>query len=409
MNLVLVQPFGHREGHYSFETWRLAKTLLEKNLNLKIVSFDGLIDNSDNKIEGSTFNHHSFAENAGFFNKLMVMGLTRFLSLFNYNRLINRWLSIVETYFTLKIANDVFGREDEDLIFCFDGELVGFLLYCAITSRKKVIFGRLEHGRTLPSNSIGRKIKRHIENLLCKKAISKNKIKFIYHVKNLDKSYENTGFLGECIYIPLFGIEQSIKVLDKLEARSFLNLPKDKTILLVFGIGHPGKNYETIVRVIKNLNSNCCVVFAGSSLPANDASLLSKKYNCEERTIIFDRYIPKSEHGYFFYSADYLLLSYKKDFVLDSGVLIEAIRYNIPVIASDSAWIGKMVETNGLGKTFSTEDSISLENAINDSLLLSEDKRDQIRKNMKKLAEENSWEDIVNKHLELFHETARVA
>ncbi|MGI9533985.1 MAG: glycosyltransferase family 4 protein [Thermodesulfobacteriota bacterium] len=409
MKLILVQPFGHRNGHYSFETWRLANTLLEKNLKLQIISFDGFIDKNESEIKESGFKHVSFAKNAGFFKKLIVRGVIRFLSLINYNRLISRWISIVETYFTLQLANEVYQNEDQDLIFCYDGELVGFLLYCANTNKKKIVHGRLEYGRTLSSNNVGRKVKRSIENWLCKKAINKNSIKFIYHVQNLEKSYENTGFLGECIHIPLFGIEESIKVIDKTEARNFLNLPKDITILLVFGIGHPGKNYETIVKAIKNLNGNCCVVFAGSSLPVNDAKYLSKKYNVEENTIIFDKYIPKPEHGYYFYSADYLLLSYKKEFVLDSGVLIEAIRYGVPVIASDAAWIGEMVETNGLGTTFTSEDPESLESAINKSLLLNEDEIEKIRTNMKELANKNSWENVIEKHLEIFQDTVEAA
>ena len=304
--------------------------------------------------------------------------------------MINRCLGLVETYFTVQTANKLYSDEEQDLIFCYDGELTGFLLYSAKTSNKQLVYGRLEYSRELPSNTFGRKIKRYIENWLCKKAISKNRIKFVTHMEDLDRLYAKTGFLGECKFFPPFAIKKSNKVIDKLDARSFLNLPKDKTILLVFGIGHSGKSYETIVRTTKNLNSNCKVLFAGRSLPANDAKLLSKKYNCEDSIIIFDKYISDTEHPYFFYAADYVILSYKKEFFEYSAVLLDAIKYGLPVIACDAFWIGKMVKTNGLGKTFATEDPNSLEKAIEESLLLGEDKKDQIRKKMKSLVEENS-------------------
>ncbi|MGI9533992.1 MAG: glycosyltransferase, partial [Thermodesulfobacteriota bacterium] len=373
------------------------------------VSFDGFLDKSNSKIKEMGINHLSFTTNSGLVRKFIVIWLIRFLSVLNNNKIVKRWISTIETYSALKVAKNICNDEDQSLIFCSDGELAGFLLFCSNTSGKKIILGRMEHGRTLSTNNSGRKVKRYIENWLCKIGVRKNKVKFICHVEDLHKSYEQTGFLGECVYIPALGILKPNDVVDKKEARTILNLPKDKTIFLVFGIGHPGKNYETIVRAIKSMKSNCCVVFAGKSLPVNDAKYLSKKFNCQENTIIFDKYIPPEEHGYFFSSADFSLMSYTKEFVQDSTVLLDSIKYCLPVIASDTAWIGKMVKKNGIGTTFKTEDHESLEDTINQTLLLNEDEREKIRNNMKELANKNSWENLINQHIKIFQDTVEVA
>ena len=80
MKLIIAQPFGHRAGHYASETWQLADTLIEKQLNLAFVSFNGFINKSEHKIEESGFKHLCFTKNAGFIKKLMVLGLIRFFN-----------------------------------------------------------------------------------------------------------------------------------------------------------------------------------------------------------------------------------------------------------------------------------------------------------------------------------------
>ena len=302
MKVFLVQPFGHKGGHYPTETWKLARSISEKGLELVIVSFSGFINKSNEEIDSEGYKHLSFTGNSGFLDRFVILNLIRFLCLISFNRLIKRCVSTLETYFALKIANQQTNENTKDLIFCYDAELISFLYFCTNENGKNFVLGRMEYGRTLPINT-GRTIKRKIENYLCKKAISKNSIKFICRVDGLEDSFVRTGFPGELRYISPIGIVKPNIKLEKQEARKLLNLPQNKTILLVFGIGHPGKSYETIFKAIHNIDDEFVVVFAGLSLPVNNANLLAKKYNCEDRTLIFDKYISDTDQASFFYSA----------------------------------------------------------------------------------------------------------
>lgn len=405
MNVILVEPFAHRVGHYSAEAWKLAQSLSKSGVDITLVSFNGIIDKRKKDIQESNFKHISFFSHAGAASRLVVDVLHKILSLINSSRLIDRLITNLETFSTLMTADHIFRSEKADIIYCNDGELIGFLLYASSIEQRKLLYKRLEYGRSLSLNGsgIGRRAKRYIENRLCKETINKNRVIFTYNVKELGIVYKETGFSGDCIYVPPHGVAEPKKKLKKSEARSYLNLPVNETILLVFGTGHGGKDFETILRANVGADGKYRILFAGNvpSSSINNPRQLARKYNCERNVTIVDKYITDDEVPYYFCSADALLLSYRKEFTVDSGVLLQGVSYGLPVIASDSGWIGEIATKKGLGVTFNSESPSSLREAIDNFLQLSEDSKVRIRENMQTFAESFSWDTVVDEHLKI--------
>lgn len=414
MHIILVEPFAHRAGHYGDLSCRLACGLSKSSVSVTVVTFRGFLAGCVSESDKAKFKHIDFISNSSLIQVLTVKALISFLQFISNSvqpisktLIIVRIIHIVETFFTLKFAERLYKDENSSLIFCYDGELIGFLAYALCCSHKKLVYKIMDYSRTLPEKSPKRKIKRYIENQLCRKALEKNKLVFICNTLQLLQGYMKTGFPGECIYTAPIGILGRREKLEKSKARSFLKLPADDVLLLVFGVGHGGKNFDTILKANQGGNSECRIIFAGKILPSciNHPRQLAKKYNCEKNVIILDEFIPSHKVPYYFSAADGLILSYNKDFVVDSGVLLQGVGFDLPVIASNSGWIGQIVRENELGITFTPENSSSLRLAMTEFLELGESSRSRMVKNVAKCAESLSRSNVVEEYINLFKKT----
>lgn len=418
LHIILVEPFAHRVGHYGDLSCRLACGLTKSSASVTVVTFRGFLAGCVSESDKTKFKHVDFISNSSLTLVLTIKALISFLQfisnsvqLISKTLIVDRIILILETFFTLKFAERLYTDENSTLIFCYDGELIGFLTYALFCNNKNIIYKIMDYSRTLPEMSHKRKIKRYIENRLCRKALERNNLVFICNTLGLIRGYMNTGFPGECVYTAPIGILGQRKKLGKSEARSFLKLPPDDVLLLVFGVGHGGKNFDTILKANQGGNSEYRIIFAGKILPSciNHPRQLAKKYNCEDNVIILDEFIPSHKVPYYFSAADGLILSYKKDFVVDSGVLLQGVGFDLPVIASNSGWIGQVVRENELGITFTPENSSSLRLAMAEFLELGESSRCRMVKNVKKCAESLSRSNVVEEYIDLFNETIGIS
>ena len=193
--------------------------------------------------------------------------------------------------------------------------------------------------------------------------------------------------------------------LTKDEAREHLGLSQRSTTLLHFGLNHIYKNFEVIFEALRGFQLDCQLVFAGKvdpNSPVNNPWQLAQKYGLQQNTIIIDKYITDEEAKYYFYAADALILSHRKEFKEASGVLSDATHFNLPVIAADVGEVGELVTTHGLGLTFEAEDPQSLREALLSFLDLKEDEKQQIKRNSAEFALTHSWQELAQRHVELY-------
>ena len=405
MKIILVEPFAHKPGHFSVEAWQLSQALSGFGVNTILVSFDGFINIDAEEVNESSVRHYSFFPDAGFLFRIVVGTFYKILHLINYSRLTNRLIAEIETFSTLNLSRKISISEEAQIICCNNGELTAFLVFSIFCQNLKLMHTTRDYGRTLPANNFRRKYKRQLENFLCKRAVKNNKIIFSSNVKSSIDAYRVTGFPQDLeLLLPGVIITPEEK-LGKSEARKHLRLPRDEIILLVFGVGHGGKDFDIIFRAINNDNRNYYVLFAGKTPPSslNDPRKLSKEYNCEDKVIIVDHFIPDSEVPYYFYSVDAVLLSFKKQFTGTSGVLLQGLGYDLPIISSDTEWIGEQVKNNNLGITFTPEEPESLRGALDEFFDLRDDRESELRENVKKFSQNLSWNNITGEYIHIFN------
>lgn len=113
------------------------------------------------------------------------------------------------------------------------------------------------------------------------------------------------------------------------KAHSMAHCTGHRTFLF-FGYIRPYKRLDLFIRAAKRLSENSRFIIAG----------YCKDWDCYEKEICGDKrfkcdikFIPNNEIPYYFSMADYLVLPYNDS--TQSGPLLIAVNYGVPVIASD--------------------------------------------------------------------------
>lgn len=121
--------------------------------------------------------------------------------------------------------------------------------------------------------------------------------------------------------------------ISSVEARKALNLPTTGTIFLSLGLLRPYKGIDTLIETWANhreVFSNCTLVIAGKASPQYTATLRSK-IAALPNVVLIPEFIEDDRIHLFFSAASIVALPYKT--VLNSGSLILAMSYGLPVIA----------------------------------------------------------------------------
>ncbi|MDH7472930.1 MAG: glycosyltransferase family 4 protein [Anaerolineae bacterium] len=185
---------------------------------------------------------------------------------------------------------------------------------------------------------------------------------------------------------------------DRIEARTRLQIPADRTVALFFGNLKKAKGLDCLLEslqwVIKRL-PNFLLIVAGSPRSENTADYMNMARNLGVDDFVrFDlRYIPLQEAANYFLACDFVVLPYQK--VYQSGVVTTAYAFGRPVIATRVGGLSEVVEDGSSGYLVDDpKDVLSLADKI---VLMGADKtkRRSMENYVKELARTKySWEAI---------------
>lgn len=188
------------------------------------------------------------------------------------------------------------------------------------------------------------------------------------------------------------------KILEKTKSRSDLNLPTDKSILILQGAGiNIQRGADELVEAMRILE-HCFLVIIGSG----DVFPMLKQlvYNDEilnERIRIIDK-IPYTEMMQYTFNADL-------GFTLDKNTnpnylyslpnkIFDYLKAGVPVIASDLVEIGKVIRQYQVGEIIKSHSPQDIANCVRE-LLDDKTKYEQYRKNCSLAIEELNWENQI--------------
>jgi len=174
---------------------------------------------------------------------------------------------------------------------------------------------------------------------------------------------------------------------------------KNKFTILFFGRIEKYKGIEYFIQaanIILKTNKDVIFLIVGSGDFSKYKNLIQNTNNIK----VVNRYIPDGEIGYYFETADVIVLPYISG--SQSGVIPVAYSFKKPVIVTNVGSIPEMVDDNKTGLIIPPCDVNLLVGAIT-KLLNDDDLRMKMGENAhNKLINEMSWENIAKKHIDSY-------
>jgi len=223
--------------------------------------------------------------------------------------------------------------------------------------------------------------------VLTHNSFSKNEI-----IKVTSISSSNIYIIPHGNYTPFISIQN-----DKNNSKEKLNLPKDKTILLFFGMIKKAKGLEILLEAFKKVvdtNSDIVLLIAGKPWE-NDFDEYQKiidRNNLSKHIILHTKFIPHEDVEHYYCASDLVVLPYKK--IYQSGVLMMTLSYERPAIVSNLPPLMEVISDNENGFLFETENS----NDLSDKLIeiLADKKNLEIvrKKGIELINTKYGWDEI---------------
>jgi len=211
--------------------------------------------------------------------------------------------------------------------------------------------------KTKSNNKLIDFVLRNANKLITHNEFSKNQMLDLF--KGIDKG---VSVIPHGNYLPFIKPE---KVQD--DSRDYLDIPKNKKVLLFFGMIKRIKGLEILLNSlveVKKVHPDIVLLIAGKSWEDdfNVYQEIIDREGLNENCIIHNKYIPSEDVAHYFCSSDLSVLPYKR--ISQSGVLMMAMSYNSAVLTSNLLPFTELITNNETGFLFESENVKSLSDKI---------------------------------------------
>jgi glycosyltransferase involved in cell wall biosynthesis len=114
------------------------------------------------------------------------------------------------------------------------------------------------------------------------------------------------------------------------------------------------------------------------------------------------RYLPETEVGMHFRACDAGIIASRPEFVGESGVLLRAAEYEIPILASAHGHSGMLVRNEQLGTVFEYGNPVSFQTAVQELASTLRNDPCFFKSRMKHFKQSRDWELIIPQYLRLY-------
>lgn len=142
------------------------------------------------------------------------------------------------------------------------------------------------------------------------------------------------------------------------DARLRLGLDARANVALLFGAGHDGKDVDLVARVFADLADWQLVV------TGDVAGEYRQRSGPGREAVVIGGYVDETMRALAYSAADVVVASFRPEFHRDSGVVMDAVSWGVPVICSDGCPPADVVREYRLGLVFEPGNPDSLERAL---------------------------------------------
>lgn len=183
--------------------------------------------------------------------------------------------------------------------------------------------------------------------------------------------------------------------MSKEEAQNRLGLKRGTKYILFFGQIKKVKGLDILLRSIPLLSNQAKVILLYNTLISIKVIFpnFASNYNLDSTVIKDIQFISDEKRALYFRAADILVLPYRQ--IFQSGVLLMAMSYKIPIVASDLPPMKEIINNNENGLLFESNNEKSLALTLNKFFTMSELEHLKIANNaFEYVSEKHSWQNI---------------
>lgn len=180
----------------------------------------------------------------------------------------------------------------------------------------------------------------------------------------------------------------------KEQARRELGIHEDDKVLLFFGTHRDTKNYDEVIQAAQGFRNPPLLYFAGRVISSNDPEAAAKRHGYPS-VRVNDWFIPEEKVPIVFGAVDAVVLPYGSSYNRGTGVLLEACRFGIPVVAARSHYFESFLSRYSCGSLYDEGDLEQLREALRLVLWGSSEDYIRMKAEARRAATENSWESAI--------------
>jgi D-inositol-3-phosphate glycosyltransferase len=197
--------------------------------------------------------------------------------------------------------------------------------------------------------------------------------------------------------------------MDRIDARRALGLPESgERLLLFFGQIKDVKGLDLLLEAfgkVRNTIGACRLVIAGKVWKSDFSQYqaIIDRYGMADQVDLRIRYIPDDEVAAYYSAADLIVLPYRK--IYQSGVLLMAMSFGTPVLASDLPGMTEIVEQGRNGYLFKAGDASDLADQLLKALADEQQREVVAAQALKDMDTRFSW-DAIGRDLKIVYQEA---
>jgi hypothetical protein len=160
-----------------------------------------------------------------------------------------------------------------------------------------------------------------------------------------------------------------IAVVDKMLARRHFAIPEDIFLVSISGSisNHPRKNCQLLINALSNesIKKKVCLLVAGNLSVDLDNYIKESKAFQDKRIFVVNRYLSDQELTTITCASDLVCTPYREHFC-PSGIVLRAVKCDVPVLVPNYHWFKFMVDTFNIGWTLNALTECAVVDSLND-------------------------------------------
>lgn len=249
----------------------------------------------------------------------------------------------------------------------------------------------------------------HVDKIIVHNKISYNVLcESVKLYKYAQKIINNTHIIHHGSYIGML-----YDKMNKVAAKQSFGINQDCFTFLFFGQIKQVKGLDillqSLAKVVKNNTNNKVKLIIAGKVWKDDFSIYQNiidDNNLSDYIILEVKYIRDDDVVKYYSAADCIVLPYKK--IFQSGVLLMAQSYKIPILVSDLPGMMEIVQDGENGFVFHSDDYKDLADKMSKIIKLSDfEIKEIVEQGYKKLQSDYSWDIIAKQQLTVIAEMLR--